>query len=149
MIRSFLPRVVRPLRSVIQRLTGFHDLRDRLDRQQARLEELQTLLLQLFEAQQELVRAMAMHEKQSAAPYGDTTLRQILERLTAQQLQLQSTIKASETGILERLTDEIDRLDGYLVFHANELRSALGQVDASSDRDHRELPANLPLMKAG
>jgi hypothetical protein len=132
MIKSFLSRVVRPLRSLIQRLAGVDELCDRLDRQQALLEALQAMLSRQSQAQQELVRAMTAHEKRSESPQIDAALRPILERLTAQQAQWQSAIETSETAILERFTDEIDRLDGYLVFHANEIRATIDRIDSRS-----------------
>ncbi|MBA3315129.1 MAG: hypothetical protein M3552_22695 [Planctomycetota bacterium] len=44
---------------------------------------------------------------------------------------------------------EADRLDGYLVFHTNELRAAVVRMEASLERDHSRRLAEPPLSKAG
>ena len=152
MIRSLVSPVMRGLRSVVERLTGFQELRDRLDRQQATLETIQQMLLLQREAQQELLRVLTTHEGQPATPPDDAALRHMLERLAAQQTQLRSSIaasvKASETTILEHLVDEVDRLDGYLVFHANELRAAIERVEASAESRERPRDVEPPLSHA-
>lgn len=150
MIRSMFKRLVRVHRSLIQRLTGLADLRDRLDRQQATLEALHALVLQHREAQQQLLlRVSAPPEAPLSSPRNDATL---LERLIAQQTQLRTaitaSIKASETAILESLGEEVDRLDGYLVFHANELRAAVGRVEASVGPSERRDDHEPPLSHA-
>lgn len=61
-----------------------------------------------------------------------------------------AAVKAAEAALNETLVGEVDRLDGYLLFHASELRGALADLDRRlSQSAHFAAVTTPPLSKAG
>jgi len=117
-IRRLLRPFARAVRGVTVRLSGFGELRLQLDRQDAVMRGLEEAILDLRARQDELMRSLP----------GRELLDVIAKEHTALRTAATAALKTAEKTVTDVLVDEVNRLDGYVLFHANELRAEIADL---------------------
>jgi hypothetical protein len=151
-IRQMVRRTLRPFariaRKVTCRLSGYAELRTALDEQAATLARLEALLRDRPADPATAATVETGQKLVALATAAGERLNAIAAEQAALKAALPTSLKTLETTLAEALADEVSRLDGYLVFHANELREGLASLAQGEQRAAGGTPSFEPAGRA-